>query len=117
MEGISGKFQSAKFNGTNALATRISPSRKVAESFILPWHDKALTAVVEFEQEIYSSITSRIEAGMAMIKNETLYNLTLESPLLRDYDILDGRIVETWRGAPHFPLRYPPVNPFVVFGG
>jgi len=68
------------------------------------WNDKALTVVVESQQEIHSSITSGIQAGMAMIKNETLYNLTLESPLLRDADILDGRIMETWRGAPHFPL-------------
>ena len=70
------------------------------------WNDKALTVVVESQQEIHSSITSGIQAGMAMIKNETLYNLTLESPLLRDADILDGRIMETWRGAPHFPPRY-----------
>jgi hypothetical protein len=34
-----------------------------------------------------------------MIRNETLYNLTLESPLLRDADILDSRIMETWRDA------------------
>jgi hypothetical protein len=34
-----------------------------------------------------------------MIRNETLYNLTLESPLLRDADILDVRIMETWRDA------------------
>jgi hypothetical protein len=34
-----------------------------------------------------------------MIRNETLYNLTLESPLLRDADILDLRIMETWRDA------------------
>jgi len=117
MEGISSKFQSAKFKGTDAVPTRISPPRKVAESIPLPLHDKALTVVVESQQEIDSSITSRIEAGMAMIKNETLYNLTLESPLLRDADILDGRIVETWRGIPHFPLRHPPVKPFIVFGG
>jgi hypothetical protein len=43
---------------------------------------------------------------MDMIRNETLYNLTLESPLLRDADILDGRIMETWRGPPsRAPLR------------
>lgn len=33
------------------------------------------------------------------MKNETLYNLSLESPLLRDADILDHRsIATTWRG-------------------
>lgn len=37
---------------------------------------------------------------MNIIKNETLYNISLESPLLRDADLLSSQsIAETWRGT------------------
>jgi hypothetical protein len=42
---------------------------------------------------------SEITSSLNVMKNETLYNLSLESPLLRDADILDHRsIATTWRG-------------------
>jgi len=40
---------------------------------------------------------------MNIIKNETLYNISLESPLLRDADLLSSQsIAETWRGTSGF---------------
>ena len=54
---------------------------------------------MESQQEIHSAIQTRVRAGLEMIRNETLYNLTLESPLLREADILDSNIMETWRDA------------------
>lgn len=54
---------------------------------------------VESAQILHESMASEIASALKFMKNETLYNLTIESPLLRDADILDDKsIVETWRG-------------------
>jgi hypothetical protein len=48
---------------------------------------------------MHGSVSSEIQSGFDVIKNETLYNISLESPLLRDADILsDSSISLTWRG-------------------
>jgi hypothetical protein len=57
--------------------------------------------VVESTQIMHHAVTAETNTALNALKNETLYNLTLESPLLRDADILDERsIVTTWRGIP-----------------
>jgi hypothetical protein len=57
--------------------------------------------VVESAQIMHHAVTAETNTALNVLKNETLYNLTLESPLLRDADILDERsIVTTWRGIP-----------------
>ena len=54
---------------------------------------------VESEQLFHEAIESRISSSMNVIKNETLYNLSLESPLLREADLLDNQsITKVWRG-------------------
>ena len=56
--------------------------------------------LVEASQILYDSMNSEISNAMNIMKNETLYNLTIESPLLRDADILDTKsITTTWRGS------------------
>ena len=57
-------------------------------------------AIVESAQRLQDAVKSEITSSLDIIKNETLYNISLESPLLRDADILDTRsIAETWRGV------------------
>src|SRR5271154_1051245 len=57
--------------------------------------------LVESAQIMHHAVTADTKTVLKVLKNETLYNLTLESPLLRDADILDERsIVTTWRGIP-----------------
>jgi len=57
--------------------------------------------VVESAQIMHHAVTVETKTALNVLKNETLYNLTLESPLLRDADILDERsLVATWRGSP-----------------
>jgi hypothetical protein len=61
--------------------------------------------VVESAQIMHHAVTAETKTMLNVLKNETLYNLTLESPLLRDADILDERsIVTTWRGFHSFNL-------------
>ena len=61
--------------------------------------------VVESAQIMHHAVTSEAKTALNVLKNETLYNLTLESPLLRDADILDERsIAATWRGFPPVKL-------------
>jgi len=56
--------------------------------------------IVESAQILHESINSEIASSLKYMKNETLYNLSIESPLLRDADIMDEKsIVGTWRGT------------------
>lgn len=55
--------------------------------------------LVESAQRLHDAVKSEVASSLNIIKNETLYNISLESPLLRDADILDTHsIAETWRG-------------------
>ena len=54
--------------------------------------------LVESSQRLHGLLRSEITTSMNLIKNETLYNISLESPLLRDADLLSQSISETWRG-------------------
>jgi hypothetical protein len=55
--------------------------------------------IVESAQILHESMRSAISSSLNIMKNETLYNLSVESPLLRDADILDARSISTtWRG-------------------
>ena len=57
--------------------------------------------IVESAQILHESMRSEITSSLNIMKNETLYNLSVESPLLRDADILDPRSISaTWRGNP-----------------
>ena len=54
---------------------------------------------VESAQRIHEHLRSELTSSMNIIKNETLYNISLESPLLRDADLLSTQsIAQTWRG-------------------
>lgn len=55
--------------------------------------------IVESAHTLHESISSELTTGLNVMKNETLYNLSLESPLLRDVDFLDNQsIAAVWRG-------------------
>jgi hypothetical protein len=55
--------------------------------------------IVESAQTRHDSLKTELSCLLQIIKNETLFNLSLESPLLRDADILDDHsISEVWRG-------------------
>jgi hypothetical protein len=55
--------------------------------------------VVESATTLQSAVTGELGSGFNVMKNETLYNLSLESPLLRDVDFLDNQsIAQVWRG-------------------
>lgn len=55
--------------------------------------------VVESATTLQSAVTGELKSGFNVMKNETLYNLSLESPLLRDVDFLDNQsIAQVWRG-------------------
>jgi len=60
--------------------------------------------LVDSAQRLHELLTSEITSSMNIIKNETLYNISLESPLLRDADLLSSQqsIAETWRGTSGF---------------
>lgn len=61
--------------------------------------------IVESAQIFHESMRSEITSALNIMKNETLYNLSVESPLLRDADILDSQSISaTWRGNPR-PLQ------------
>lgn len=62
---------------------------------------KILLTIVESAQIMHHAVTAQTKPALNILKNETLYNLTLESPLLRDADILEEQsIAATWRGIP-----------------
>ena len=62
--------------------------------------DGTLLTVVESAQILHESMRSEITSSLNIMKNETLYNLSVESPLLRDADILDPQSISaTWRGT------------------
>ena len=62
--------------------------------------DGTLLTVVESAQILHESMRSEITSSLNIMKNETLYNLSVESPLLRDADILDTQSISaTWRGG------------------
>jgi hypothetical protein len=64
---------------------------------------------VESAQRLHEAVKSEITSSLNIIKNETLYNISLESPLLRDADILDTHsIAETWRSI--FLVNYANVD-------
>jgi hypothetical protein len=57
--------------------------------------------IVESATTLQEAITAELNAGMTIMKDETLYNLSLESPLLRDVDFLKNHSIATvWRGRP-----------------
>ena len=61
---------------------------------------RILLTVVESAQILHESMRSEITSALNIMKNETLYNLSVESPLLRDADILDTQSISaTWRGG------------------
>lgn len=54
--------------------------------------------VVENAQRIHANTISQLAEGVEGI-NEVLYNISLESPLLRDADIFDTKCIPSlWRG-------------------
>lgn len=64
-----------------------------------------MLTVVESAQLLRQAMDSELTLSLSSIKNETLYNLSLESPLLRDADTLNDQFIsETWRGL-NFTVR------------
>ena len=54
---------------------------------------------VESSQRAYTSMQKEVTISLDNMNNETLYNLSLESPLLRDADLFDAlSIPRTWKG-------------------
>jgi len=87
----------------NITLSQIQSALNAKWKSLLPWGMKLM--VVESAQIMHHAVTAETKTALNVLKNETLYNLTLESPLLRDADILDERsIVATWRGSPSSQL-------------
>jgi hypothetical protein len=60
----------------------------------------SVLTIVESAQIVRESMRKEVTSLLDAIKSETLFNLTLESPLLRDAEITDDTsISKAWRGS------------------
>lgn len=88
---------------------------QIRSALIAKWKSppplKTMLMVVESAQIMHHAVTAETKTALNVLQNETLYNLTLESPLLRDADILDEQsIAATWRGSPPSKLTFADVD-------